>query len=105
FCNVVDVVGALAALAECGDAVGEVINVGSDEMVSIEELADRILQMTGSKSGKCHVEYEQVYGRAFDDLMVRMPNLEKVKRLIGFQPKYTLEQTLQQVIDYEKTRI
>ena len=105
FCNVADVAAALIALAQCGPAVGQVVNVGSDEQITIEALADRIVAMAGSASEKRHVSYEAVYGRPFDDLMIRQPSLKKIERLIGFEPKYTLEQTLQQIIDYEKARI
>jgi len=102
FCNVADVVGALINLADCDDAVGEVINIGTTESVTIEALADKILDMTGSKSEKHSMTYEEAYGRSFDDMLIRQPNLSKIKCLIGYEPKFTLEQTLQQVIDFER---
>jgi UDP-glucose 4-epimerase len=105
FCNVSDVVGALTKLVDCEGAVGEVINVGSTESISIEGLADKIIEMTGSSSGKKVISYEEAYGRPFDDMLVRMPDLGKVNRLIGFEPKTTLTETLQQVIDFEKARM
>jgi nucleoside-diphosphate-sugar epimerase len=49
--------------------------------------------------------YEEAYGRSFDDMLIRQPDLSKIKRLIGFEPKFTLEQTLQQVIDFERQRM
>ena len=104
FCNVKDVIAALVKLIDCPAAVGEVINIGATECVTIDELADRIIAMTGSSSGKRHVSYEQAYGRAFDDMQVRMPDLTKVKRLIGYQPKYTLEQTLREICEYERVK-
>jgi UDP-glucose 4-epimerase len=103
FSNVADVVSALMKLSECPQAVGQVINVGTTECVTIEELADRIVKMTGSKSTKQYMSYEEAYGRAFDDMLVRVPNLSKIESLIGYKPKYNLEQTLQQVIAYERT--
>ncbi len=105
FCNVADVIGALLKLIDCDQAVGQVINIGSDQSISIEGLADKIIEMTGSKSEKQYISYEQAYGRPFDDMQIRVPCLAKINRLIGFQPTYALEQTLQQVIDYEKTRL
>ena len=105
FCNVADVVDALVALGGCDGAVGQVVNVGTGELVTIEELADRIIEMTGSQSEKRFLSYEQAYGRPFDDMMTRMPDLTKVKRLIDFKPKYELTETLQQIIDYEKARM
>lgn len=105
FSNVSDVVGALLKLIDCPQAVGEVINIGTTESITIEELADRIIQMTGSSAGKKFLSYEEAYGRPFDDMLRRVPDLGKVKRLIGYEPAVTLQQTLQQVIDYERARL
>jgi len=105
FCNVADVVGALVKLIECPQAVGEVINVGSDESIGIEDLADKIVEMTGSKSDKRSLSYEEAYGRPFDDMLVRKPDLTKINKLIGYEPKCNLNQTLGEVIDFEKQRI
>lgn len=105
FSNVADIVDALIKLMDCDDAVGEVINIGSDESITMEALADKIIEMTGSKSGKTFLSYEQAYGRPFDDMMARRPDLTKAVKLIGYKPTHTLEQTLQQVIDYERSRM
>lgn len=103
FTNVADVVGAMIALADCPAAVGQVINVGNTESVTVEELADRVIAMTGSKSVKKRLTYEEAYGRPFDDMLVRVPDLGKIRRLIGYQPRFNLEQTLRQIIEHEKT--
>ncbi len=105
FCNVSDVVGAIIKLMDCDDAEGQVINVGTDESVSIEDLANKIIDMTGSSSTTRKLSYEEAYGRPFDDMLTRLPSLEKVNRLIGYKPTVTLEQTLQQVIDFERGRL
>jgi UDP-glucose 4-epimerase len=102
FTNVADVVSALLRLVDCPGAVGQVINIGTTESITVDALADKVIQMTSSRSTKKRLSYEEAYGRAFDDMLVRVPDLAKVKRLIGYQPAFTLEQTLQQVIDYEK---
>ncbi|HUU58829.1 MAG TPA: GDP-mannose 4,6-dehydratase [Phycisphaerae bacterium] len=104
FCNVTDVVGAMMGLAQCPEANGQVVNVGSEQSVTIEELADKIIRMTGSKSSKRYLSYQEAYGRPFDDMIIRRPDLSKIERLIGYAPKYSLDQTLQQVIDYERSR-
>jgi len=104
FCNVADTVDGLIALAESDRAVGEVVNLGTSESISIEDLARKILAMTGSKSELRHVSYEAFYGRPFDDMLIRRPDLSKAESLIGYKPKYTLEQTLKQIIDYERSR-
>ena len=105
FCNVSDVVDALLKLIECDDAIGEVINVGSNESVTIEELADKVISMASSDCEKRFLSYEQAYGRPFDDMLQRVPDLSKIAGLIGFNPKKSLEETLLEVIDYEKSRI
>jgi UDP-glucose 4-epimerase len=102
FCNVADVVDALVALTDSPGAVGEVVNVGSDEAVTIEQLADRIIALTGSNSEKRFLTYEEAYGRPFDDMLVRVPDLAKIKRLIGYRPTHTLDETLREVIEYER---
>ena len=101
FCNVLDVVGALGKLMACPAAVGQVTNIGTTESVTIEGLADTIIRMTGSRSKKVHKSYAEAYGRPFDDMLVRVPDLTKIHRLIGYKPTYSLEQTLAMVIEYE----
>jgi len=105
FSNVTDVVDALIKLIVCPQAVGEVINVGTTESVTMNELADKIVAMTGSRSTKRYLSYEEAYGRPFDDMLIRVPDLTKIKRLISYQPKYDLRQTLEQIIEYEKNRL
>lgn len=104
FCNVADVVAALVRLIDCPEAIGEVINIGTDESITIEGLADKVIALAGSKSRKKHLSYEEAYGRPFDDMQARVPDLTKIRRLIGYEPEYNLDQTLQQVIEYEKAR-
>jgi len=105
FCNVMDVVDALLALIECPAAMGKVINIGSNELITIEALAGLIIQMSGSKSTIRHLSYEQAYGRPFDDMLIRVPALDKIASLIGYVPKYNLTQTLQQIIEFERVRM
>jgi len=105
FANVADVTWAIMKLLECPEAIGQVINVGSDEPITINELAKKIIAMTGSSSTIQRISYEQAYGRPFDDMLIRQPDLTKIKQLIGYKPKYTLEQSLQQIIDYERERM
>jgi UDP-glucose 4-epimerase len=104
FCNVADVVDAMLKLINCPAAVGEAINVGSTESVTVEELADKVIALTGSSSEKRRLSYEEAYGRPFDDMLVRVPDLTKIRRLINYEPRFNLEQTLRQVIDYEKKK-
>jgi len=105
FTNVADVVDALIRLADCPPAVGEVINIGATDAITMDGLADKIIAMTGSKSVKRRLTYEQAYGRPFDDMFVRVPDLAKIQRLIGYKPRFSLDQTLAQVIDYERKQL
>ena len=105
FCNVSDVVDAMIKLIGCDEAVGGVINLGTTESITIEDLADKIIEMTGSSSPKCYLSYGEAYGRPFDDMLVRMPDLSKIKRLIGYEPTVPLVRTLEQVIEFEKLRM
>ncbi len=98
FCHVKDVVGALGRLIEAPTAAGGVFNLGSDEEVSINALARRVIDLAGSSSGIEHIGYEQAYGRPFDDLPRRAPNLAKVRGVIEFQPVFNLDQIIRSVI-------
>jgi len=104
FCYVNDLVEALIGLINCDQAAGKVFNIGSDEEIAIESLADRIIDMTGSKSKKQFVPYEVAYGRPIEDMMRRVPSLERIKDTIGWEPKTILDETLQLVIDSEKQK-
>jgi UDP-glucose 4-epimerase len=97
FCHVSDVVGAIIRLMEKPEAVGSVFNLGSDEEVSIDELARRVIEITGSKSAVKYLTYEQAYGQAFDDMLRRVPDLSRVARVIGFRPGYRLDDIIRSV--------
>ncbi len=105
FCHVEDVVDALCRLVDCPEAEGEVVNIGTSESVTINELARKIVQMTGSQSRIEHISYEEAFGRPFDDMQIRVPDLTKIQRLVGYQPKYKLDETLAEIIEYEKERL
>jgi len=98
FAHVKDVVDATIALMDCPQAPGRVYNVGSTEEISIEALADRIIAMTGSRSEKRFLSYEQAYGKPFDDMMRRVPSLERIEKTIGYRPRYDLDHILRDVV-------
>ena len=93
-----DVVDAIIKLMNRPPAAGRVYNVGATEEISIEGLADKIIAMSGSKSTKKFISYEEAYGRPFDDMMRRIPCLDRIKEQIGYQPTTSLEQILKLVI-------
>jgi UDP-glucose 4-epimerase len=103
FCHVADVVDALVGLTEASAAVGQVFNLGSDEETSINDLAQRVIKLAGSRSAVEHLTYEAAYGQQFDDMARRVPKLDKIRSVIPFSPKLNLDQIIRAVID-EKQR-
>jgi len=99
FCYVEDLVDAVIALMNCEEAAGKVYNIGSTEEITIEGLADKIIEMTGSKSKKEFISYEKAYGRPIEDMMRRVPNLKRIRETIGWEPKTSLTETLQVIIE------
>ena len=100
FAYVGDVIDGLITLANDPTAYGDVYNIGATEEVTIENLATMIIEMTGSDSQIQYIPYEQAYGKPFDDMMRRMPNLDKISRKIGYTPKTTLRETLEIIIEH-----
>ena len=99
FTHVKDVVKALIKLVEEPKAVGEVFNIGSQEEVSIEQLAKEIIKITKSKSKIEYIPYEKAYEEGFEDMQRRIPDTSKINRLIGFKPSYTLKQIIKDIVD------
>jgi UDP-glucose 4-epimerase len=100
FTDVADVVRAFIALAEHPQAVGEVFNVGGEHEITILELAKKVKELTGSASEIVFVPYDKAYEEGFEDMQRRVPDISKLQSLIAYEPTFTLEQTLQRVIDY-----
>ncbi|MCL4852614.1 MAG: GDP-mannose 4,6-dehydratase [Bryobacteraceae bacterium] len=100
FGHVLDVVEALASLMHCQDALGQVVNIGSQDEVSILELAERVKSLVGSSSEIRLIPYSQAYGEGFEDMLRRQPDIGKVRRLIGWTPRRGLDQILRDVLAY-----
>ena len=98
FCNVRDTVRAVVALSAEPRATGEIFNVGSNEEITILDLARRILARSGSRSEIKLIPYDQAYAPGFEDMLRRVPDIRKVKAMIGWQPTIALDQTLDEVI-------
>ena len=103
FCHVTDVVRALILLLSQPDAEGDVFNVGSTEEVSVLELAQRIVEMTGSRSPIELVPYTDAYEKGFEDMRRRVPDISKIGSLVGWKPELSLESILADIIEYEKS--
>jgi UDP-glucose 4-epimerase len=98
FCHVEDVVRAIADLMSRDDVFGEVFNIGSDEEISISDLAMRVKQVTASSSRIVHVPYEEAYEEGFEDMFRRIPDTNKIRRLMGWKPTKPLDTILADVI-------
>ena len=100
FCNVKDVVKALYQLMETAESKGDIFNIGTDERISILSLANMIIEMTDSKSKIDVIPYEKVLGDDFEDMLHRVPDISKIKNLIGFSPSIKIQDTVKEVINF-----
>jgi UDP-glucose 4-epimerase len=102
FLYVEDLVDAVLALMQCEPAAGHVFNIGSSEEITMAALADKIIALTGSRSSRQLVPYEVAYGRPIEDMMRRVPDTTRIRDLIGWQPKTTLDETLQAIVEHHR---
>jgi UDP-glucose 4-epimerase len=100
FTHVTDVVGALLKLVAEPKAIGQVINIGNMQEVTIADLAAKIRDLCGSESPIKFISYDEAYESGFEDMPRRVPDLTRVRGLIGYEPKHQLDEILTQVIDY-----
>jgi UDP-glucose 4-epimerase len=103
FTYVGDVVGALMAIVATDAAFGNVYNVGNIEEISIRALAERVKAMTQSASPIVSIPYDEAYESGFEDMPRRVPDLSKIRDLIGYEPRVSLDEILRLVIDYHRT--
>ena len=99
-----DIVGALIGLMEKDDAVGQVFNIGSNQEITILDLARRVKELTQSSSEIVFVPYDEAYEEGFEDMPRRVPDISKVRDLVGFRPQMNLDGILKSVIDYQSGR-
>ena len=99
FCHVSDVVKGLVALSEHPEAFGKVFNLGGGEEVSIKELAERVIELAGSQSSLEFLPYDIAYEAGFEDMERRVPNTERARQLVGFEPSTSLDDIVRSVIE------
>jgi UDP-glucose 4-epimerase len=97
FCHVEDVVRALADLMESGRFYGEVFNIGTQQEISIAGLAEKVRELVGSTSEIKYIPYDEAYEEGFEDMQRRIPDISKIKDAIGWEPKRTLDQIIDDV--------
>lgn len=102
FCYISDAIEAMIKLMNNSKSVGELFNIGTDEEITIYDLAKKIKFITQSKSSIVKISYEKAYDSGFEDMMRRKPNLNKIHKYIGWRPTIKLDQTLKNIINYFK---
>jgi len=102
FTDVRDVVRAVIALAQCDAAWGEIINIGGADEIAVNALAERIIRLAGSRSEVVHVPYAEAYARGYEDMRRRVPDVSKLRALIGFAPETDLDEILCRIIQSQQ---
>jgi UDP-glucose 4-epimerase len=104
FCHVSDAVRALLLVMDSDKAIGEVFNVGNNEQISIMDLAKKVVSVTGSSSAIEMMDYEKAYPAGFEDMERRVPDISKIKRVLGWQPEIGLEQIIKDIAAHNSDR-
>jgi UDP-glucose 4-epimerase len=102
FCHVYDAVEGLLAVIDSNATLGEVFNIGNDEEITIEDLAHEIIESTRSASVIEKVLYEKAYAAGFEDMQRRIPDISKIKRIVGWAPKLSLDSIISDIAHHLK---
>jgi UDP-glucose 4-epimerase len=106
FCHVRDTVRALVQLLDLTDqTAGEIYNIGSSQEVTINQLAQTVIERTETPSAIKYIPYSEAYAPGFEDMRRRVPDTAKIRQAIGWQPKHDLNQILDDVIEYERVHL
>ena len=97
FCHVADAVQAIAMMAETDSTIGDVYNVGGTGEVTIKQLAEQVLMVTKSKSEITYTPYSDAYPAGFEDIQRRVPDISKVRNVIGWVPSKDLTQIISDI--------
>jgi UDP-glucose 4-epimerase len=97
FCHVNDAIRALMLVIDSDKTIGEVFNIGNNQQVTIMELAKKIIELTGSKSEIETIPYEKAYPEGFEDMQRRVPDISKIKRVLGWEPEINLDQIIKDI--------
>jgi UDP-glucose 4-epimerase len=100
FGHVLDAVDAVVRIAFADNTIGKVINIGNDFEISINDLAKKVIEETNSNSDIVYVPYEQAYGDGFEDMERRVPNIELIKSLVGWEPKRNLSNMISDIAEF-----
>ena len=100
FCHVADAVKGLLLVMDSDKAVGQVFNVGNNSQISIMELAKKVIEITGSKSSIEKIAYEKAYPDGFEDMQRRVPDISKIKQVLGWEPEINLDQIIKDIATF-----
>ena len=100
FCHIKDVIKALLLVMDSEKAIGEVFNIGNNYQISILELAKKVIEITNSTSTIYKVPYENAYPEGFEDMQRRVPDISKVKQVLGWTPEINLDQIIKDIADF-----
>ena len=100
FCHVDDAVRALLLVMDSDKAIGEVFNVGNNQQISIMELAKKVIEITGSRSSIEKIAYDKAYPEGFEDMQLRVPDISKINRVLGWKPEINLDQIITDIAAY-----
>jgi UDP-glucose 4-epimerase len=103
FADIEDVLNASLKLMDSKEAEGNVIHLGSNEEISINQLAKKVKDLTNSSSKIVHIPYDQAYSDGFEDFRRRVPDISKIKNLIGYTPKISLEESIKKIVEYHRS--
>ena len=102
FCSVTDVVDALVLLMNSKESIGQAFNIGSTNEITITELAQKVIQLTNSTSEIVYKKHSEVFGKHFEEPQRRVPDISKIKKTVGWQPKQSLDEVIIEITEYLK---
>ena len=100
FCHVEDAVRALLLVIDSDKAIGQVFNIGNNQQISIMELAKKVIEVTGSSSEIEQISYEKAYPAGFEDMQRRVPDISKIKQVLGWEPVINLDQIIKDIATF-----
>ena len=102
FCHVSDAIRALLLVIDSDQAIGQVFNVGNNQQISIMDLAKKVIEITGSKSEIKKIPYSEAYPAGFEDMQRRVPDISKIKNVLGWSPEIGLDQIIRDIADFHR---
>jgi len=104
FCSVTDVVQALVLLMDSKESIGQAFNIGSTYEITIIELAQKVIRITNSTSAIVYKKHSEVFGDHFEEPQRRVPDISKIKKVVGWQPKTSLDEVVVEIAEYLKSQ-